>query len=214
MKLRWKEWALLAAVTVMSISANAPDHIFGLLGVQRSYLLIALSVIVGVALLQYLDFMFILIICVLAVGANVPEEMARMIGFQQDVMMLALIAMVTISLANKFLRLLPTGLEQGGRIQSDRSKRVLFNAIEQGNLNLVQRVLSMGVDVNLSDGYKTPLIRAIELGHAEIVKILISGGADLEAKDSGGHTVLDIALRSKHPETIRIIQTASLAAAA
>jgi ankyrin repeat protein len=69
----------------------------------------------------------------------------------------------------------------------------LIEAAGQNNVPEVERLLSVGADVNARDtGYfgNTPLHVASVLGRVQVVKELVERGADIEANDSGGSTPL------------------------
>lgn len=51
----------------------------------------------------------------------------------------------------------------------------------------------------------TALLRAAELGHHRLVPLLIRAGADPDAKNSDGHTALELARKAKNPRTARAI---------
>lgn len=60
----------------------------------------------------------------------------------------------------------------------------LHAAVEGGNLDMIARVLELGVDVDQPDGiamgrevYYTPLLRAIEQGKTDAVRLLLAKGA-------------------------------------
>ena len=79
----------------------------------------------------------------------------------------------------------------------------IHDAAELGNIKVVKRHISAGVDVNdikpeeeLDEdegGEKTALHYAAENGHDEIVELLIASGADINAKDGEERTPLHFA---------------------
>ena len=72
----------------------------------------------------------------------------------------------------------------------------LVQAAANGNMNAIERSLSMGVDVNtatvLYDPNRsiTPLIAAVEHGQPQIIELLLSRGGDVMQPDSQGTTAL------------------------
>ena len=64
-------------------------------------------------------------------------------------------------------------------VQSMEDDYLFYHAVEDGDLEVVQALISAGADVNTSDpeGF-TPLQTASKLGHIAIVQALISAGAD------------------------------------
>ena len=57
-----------------------------------------------------------------------------------------------------------------------------------------------------ADDEWTPLHSAALKGHQEIAELLIAKGADVNAKDGGGETPLDQAIKYNHTETIDLLR--------
>ncbi|MDD2671058.1 MAG: ankyrin repeat domain-containing protein [Syntrophales bacterium] len=81
-----------------------------------------------------------------------------------------------------------------------------------GSAETVGVLLEHGADVNRSnDEGVTPLIGAAARGNIEVVRVLLAAGADREARiffgRDRGETALSLAIRNKHTETARILQT-------
>ena len=106
--------------------------------------------------------------------------------------------MVGISLINYVVDLLPTGLETKPKEQSDEGIKVLFYAIEKGNLVYAQKVLSLNFDPNLvaENGY-TPLMYAAARGDAKMVELLLRNGADVNLVSNDGDTAIELALADR-----------------
>ena len=70
----------------------------------------------------------------------------------------------------------------------------IWEAAEQGNIEVVKQHLSAGADVNVQDfdGW-TPLHWAAMEGHKKIAELLITNGADVNTIDVDGKTPLDYA---------------------
>ena len=69
--------------------------------------------------------------------------------------------------------------------------RDLFAAAVQGNVEVVQALLSQGADFNKSDGHgRTALFLAAGQGNLEVVQALLSHGADVNKSDIHGRTAL------------------------
>ncbi len=69
--------------------------------------------------------------------------------------------------------------------------KLLFQAVKNGDLDKIKRLLSEGANVNAKDYYgKTPLHYAVDKGYLNIAKYLISKGANVNAKDDYGWTPL------------------------
>ncbi|MXZ69920.1 MAG: hypothetical protein F4Z04_00215 [Acidobacteria bacterium] len=90
--------------------------------------------------------------------------------------------------------------------------------LEQLTLDIVRRVLEMGVDVNLSDERgDTALHHAVRIGFASVVDLLASNGARLDATNERGETALALAesqlpipgsngLRASRPEIADLLR--------
>jgi ankyrin repeat protein len=75
----------------------------------------------------------------------------------------------------------------------------LIEAAKENNLSEIERLLSVGADVNATDtvGF-TPLHWASLDGHLQVFKELLEHGADIEAKDNYGLTPLHYACYNGH----------------
>jgi len=80
----------------------------------------------------------------------------------------------------------------------------IYDAIEDGNIEVVEQHLAAGTDVNSKDkdGW-TPLHEAASEGHKPIVELLITKGADVNAKDDDGETPLDAAGKPEIADHLR-----------
>ncbi len=85
----------------------------------------------------------------------------------------------------------------------------LSHAAAQGDLELVQRLLEAGADVNGTDAWgHTPLLSACWAGHKEIVQVLLERGADPTATTPRGWTGIRFANRVGHPEIVDLLKAA------
>ena len=75
----------------------------------------------------------------------------------------------------------------------------IYDAVEDGNIEVVKQHLAAGTDVNSKDkdGW-TPLHEAASEGHNKIIELLVAKGADVNAKGADGETPVDAA---SNPET-------------
>ncbi|XP_065835760.1 putative ankyrin repeat protein RF_0381 [Oscarella lobularis] len=70
-----------------------------------------------------------------------------------------------------------------------RGDGALALASWNGNVELVSKLIQLGLDVNESQVFgRTSLHWAAQFGHLEVAEILISNGANIEAKDERGNT--------------------------
>ena len=83
----------------------------------------------------------------------------------------------------------------------------LFDAIEQGDPEIVRLLVEAGADVNAAEGFggNTALHEAVEQGNTEIVQILVDAGADVEAKGFMNRTPLSLAAEEGATEIMQIL---------
>jgi len=85
----------------------------------------------------------------------------------------------------------------------------LYLSAQEGNLELVEYHIKMGVDPNYQhpEFMTTPLIASIEQQHFEIAKYLLENGADSTIKEYfGNHTPLSMAKFTKNQKLINLVQ--------
>ena len=80
----------------------------------------------------------------------------------------------------------------------------IYDAVEDGNIEVVKQHLAAGTDVNSKDkdGW-TPLHEAASEGHNKIVELLVAKGADVNAKDDDGETPVDAAASPETTDFLR-----------
>lgn len=71
-------------------------------------------------------------------------------------------------------------------------------ASERGHLDVVQRLLAAGADINATGGTAPPLLLAAQHGHIRIFDILLNAGADLHPTAYRGQTLLHAAESSNN----------------
>lgn len=84
---------------------------------------------------------------------------------------------------------------------------ILFTAAKDGNVDLVQKILDIGIDVNISNEHtKSPLHIAASKGQTEVVKLLIEKGASIDKTESKfGSTPLALAALFNYTETVKVL---------
>ena len=84
--------------------------------------------------------------------------------------------------------------------------KALFDAVKNGNLAEVERLLDHGADLEARDNHGwTPLHWACYWGRAVIVRTLLERGAVTEVKDRDGYTPLQYASRYGRPDIARML---------
>lgn len=206
---RAREITLFVLVTVTAIMANLPEEVLERFDVDHNFLLGLLALTVFIALFLYLKAQFFFLVVLLAVAANMPGEISENLGISKWPLLIAMATMVGFSLINYVVNLLPTGLEGKPKEQSAEGIRVLFYAIEKGNLVYAQKVLSQNFDPNLvaENGY-TPLTYAAARGDVKMVELLLRNGADVNLVTNDGDTAIELALRIGSQECAEILKQA------
>jgi ankyrin repeat protein len=81
-------------------------------------------------------------------------------------------------------------------------------AIVNGDIETVQKLISLGEDVNQKSLGMTPAIVAARYNKVEILELLIAHGANLKIKSDKGYTAKKYAELSNATEALHIIETA------
>ncbi len=100
--------------------------------------------------------------------------------------------------------------EEKSSIQKEGAAKSLVQAAEEGNLELVKKLIAQGADVNASAGDKpwAPLIAAACAGHTQVVKLLLENGSKVNAGDPYGYTPLHYAIWCDDEEAVRMLVAA------
>jgi hypothetical protein len=206
---RVREISLVVLVALTATLANLPEDLLERFDVNRDLLLGTLALTVFIALFLYLKFQFFFLVVLLAVAANMPGEVAESLGISTTPLIIAMATMVGFSLINYVVDLLPSGLEKKPKEQSAEGIKVLFYAIEKGNLVYAQKVLSQNIDPNLvaENGY-TPLMYAAARGDTKMVDLLLRNGANVNLVSTSGDTAIELALRIGSEECAEILKKA------
>lgn len=92
--------------------------------------------------------------------------------------------------------------------QANEGLNSFCKAIVQGDIETVQKLISLGEDVNQKSLGMTPAILAARYNKAEILALLIEHGANLKTKSDRGYTAKKYAEMSNATEALEVIQTA------
>jgi uncharacterized protein len=89
-------------------------------------------------------------------------------------------------------------------------KTALMFAAQRGHLEIVDRLILAGANVNLNDQPgenlgKTPLMYAAEADHTKIVELLVKSGAIINARDRMGRTALGYAMSENNVESVKLL---------
>jgi ankyrin repeat protein len=84
----------------------------------------------------------------------------------------------------------------------------LIRAASDGDFAEVQRLRSVGFDINLMDELSQAALHySVEGGHYKVAKWLIENGADVNLRDDAqiGETALSLAVRKDYPEIVELL---------
>ncbi len=85
-------------------------------------------------------------------------------------------------------------------------KSLILHASFWGEKNIVDRLLAIGTDVNITNDYGvTPLMWACFKGFFEIAVILILNGADVNLQNKNGYTALMNAVENCHIDIVQML---------
>ena len=76
----------------------------------------------------------------------------------------------------------------------------LVNAVRADDVAGVQRTLEAGADPNLDSNLIYPMLAAVYGGNVEVVRLLVEYGGDVTMKAMTGDTLIDLAMKEKHPQ--------------
>jgi ankyrin repeat protein len=78
---------------------------------------------------------------------------------------------------------------------------VLFMSIDSGDMELTQKFLAKGAEINVrADHGRTPLMAAAAKGSMDAVKLLIDKGAEVDAKMENGQNAWSLAHSGSHAQ--------------
>jgi len=95
------------------------------------------------------------------------------------------------------------------RKSSDKQKNSFLHfAAGRGHKEIVQLILSKGVDVNIANkNGGTPLHRAAYMGHKDVVAVLLENGADVKFENKRGKTAEGLAAQKGHAKVVDLLKT-------
>jgi ankyrin repeat protein len=91
-------------------------------------------------------------------------------------------------------------------IASCNENKKITNAARNGQINLVQKLIDKGVDVNKVDKYgKNALLYATSYNHKDTVEMLLRNGAVVDMKNSYGETSLKLAIFKGYIDIVKLL---------
>lgn len=85
-----------------------------------------------------------------------------------------------------------------------RQNLLLHKAADQGNANLVYRLIQCGADFRTEDVYGvTPFVKAASNGQVQCLSVLLRAKADINSPDQSGATACFVAAAFNHTTTLR-----------
>ena len=106
----------------------------------------------------------------------------------------------------KHIRDLLDSEEKKPRLDNQKSKISLHQAVSKGNEKCILQYIENGSDLNMKDHKGlTPLLLALKHNQLEIAKILIKHGADIELANKEGRTPLHFAIELGSIELTKVI---------
>jgi len=85
----------------------------------------------------------------------------------------------------------------------------LFTAASTNDKAQVERLISLGQQVNAKLNGTTPLMMAARNGHTEVIKVLLDNNALIDMTDNTGNTALILATLSRRVSAVRLLLTRS-----
>ena len=98
-------------------------------------------------------------------------------------------------------------LEKGADFNINKNNFSLLHlASFNGNIQIVERLLKLGLNINSKDGNgigRTPLIWVAEIGDLNMLRLLILNGANINLADEEGFTAMDTAVGEGHISIVK-----------
>jgi len=90
--------------------------------------------------------------------------------------------------------------------EDDSQVKTLYEAAADGNVELVESLISSGADVNAQNDWGwTPLYVAAAIGNKNIVNLLMAKGADVNKPSNVSETPLNLAINNGHGDIARLL---------
>ena len=105
------------------------------------------------------------------------------------------------------MKLIDSILDKNPDLGIPKSQPPLVKAIKLGTINIVNRLISNGANVNIKpSNFKTPLIVAVEYNYIDIVKALVAAKADINYTGAeGDDNIMNIALSHRNNDIISLL---------
>jgi len=122
-------------------------------------------------------------------SSNGNQELAKiLISAGADVNVSNNLSRTPLDLAekNRHTEIIELLKKHGGK----KGTPTLLGAVDAGDIELVQSLISKGADVNVKNNRGETLLHLVKRGHRDIAELLIVKGADVNARDNAGNTPL------------------------
>ncbi len=123
-----------------------------------------------------------------------------------------ILGLVTLTLGSNGLRANETNdikeANSSINVPSKVDVSLFCKAVMQGDLAMVQRMISLGEDVNQKSLGMTPAMYAARYNKVEILELLIQHGADLKQKSNQGFDAKKYAELSNATEALAVLEAA------
>lgn len=152
-----KDILLLLIVTFITMTFILPEGSI-LRGLDRSYMLIGLLIIVTIALSHYSKIVVFSAVTIVAIGANLPQDIAGLLNIDVRVLMVALITLALVAIANQVFRL-PTGLDKAQGFPTGKASSTTI--VELNSVEIADPESHMPEN---SDAVHDPAMKAVTSG--------------------------------------------------
>lgn len=95
-------------------------------------------------------------------------------------------SVLMVAVGNDDLGLLNLLLDWGADLTGDTAPGLLRAAAGNNGVDMVKRLISLGIDVNAIDEGQTALNHACQYGHTEVARLLLEAGANPDIPDTSG----------------------------
>ena len=88
------KFVFIFLVLFMTIGVNLPDGMLGRIGIDPSYLVVALAALVVTGLIAHRHLALAILVALMCIGANLPADYAANVGINRDILTAGLISLL------------------------------------------------------------------------------------------------------------------------